>query len=276
MRIVLSVLALLIGAAVAAVFAGAASWNRATAEREAALAGATAVAAMNDHRAIERLPAPAARYFARVLRHGQRMVTSAVATQDAEFFINGAWRPLVATQRFVADPPGFVWDARISMAPLISAFVRDSYVGGRAAMTASVLGVYPLVDQNGAPELNAGALQRLLGEAVWFPTALLPSERVTWSPRDNRSAVVTLRDAAIAVSLVFEVDEEGRVVSISGDRYKENAGRYTKQPWQIVCDEYRERDGMLIPLHCDVAWIVNGARKSYWRGRIASITYAYD
>ena len=276
MRIVLSVFALLIGAAVAAVLTGSANWRRTTAEQAGKLIGTETADAVYRHDTVGHLPPPAARYFGRVLRDGQAMVTSAIATQDAEFYLNGAWRPLTATQRFVANPPGFVWDARISLAPLIAAFVRDSYVNGRASMTASILGVYRLVDQHGAAELNAGALQRLLGEAVWFPTALLPSERVRWTPRDDRSAVATLDDAGIAVSLVFEVNDDGQVVSISGDRYKESGGSYARQPWQIRCDEYRVRDGMLIPLHCEAAWISDGTREPYWRGRITSIAYRYD
>ena len=117
-------------------------------------------------------------------------------------------------------------------------------------MTASVLGVYTLVDQHAIPELNSGALQRFLGEAVWFPTALLPSDGVTWSPRDDRSAVATLRDSGTEVSMVFEVDPDGLVLSIHGDRFKESGGSYSLQPWQVRCDEYRDRDGMLIPLSC--------------------------
>jgi hypothetical protein len=167
-----------------------------------------------------------------------------------------------------------VWDARIAMAPLLSAFVRDSYANGAATMTASVLGLYTIVDQHGAPELNSGALQRFLGEAVWVPTALLPSDHVTWTARDDRSSIATLRDAGIAVSLVFEFDSDDRVVTIGGDRFKENAGAYSVQRWVIRCDEHRERDGMLIPLRCEVSWI-NGAAEPYWRGRIASIEYRY-
>jgi hypothetical protein len=276
MRIVLALTAMLIAAAVATVVVGASSWNRATKAAVAQLPEPSRGADVFSIAALDDLPEPAARYFRRVLREGQPIVQSAIATQEAEFFLNGAWRPLRATQQFVTSPPGFVWDARIAMAPLVSAFVRDAYVSGTGSMTASALGVYSIVNQAATPELNAGALQRFLGEAIWLPTALLPSSAVVWTSRDERSATVTLRDGANTVSLVFEFDPEGLVTSIAGDRFKENGGAYTLQPWRIRCGEYRERDGMVIPLQCEVAWIADGRLEPYWRGRITSITYRYN
>ena len=276
MRFILAILAFLIAAAVATVFAGSASWNRATQASIATLPPPPAGGAFFSIDDLADLPAPVARYFRRVLRDGQPIARSAIATQEAEFFLNGAWRPLRATQQFVASPPGFVWDARIGMAPLVSAFVRDSYAAGTGSMIASALGVYPIVNQAAKPELNAGALQRFLGEAIWVPTALLPSPAVTWTARDDRSAMVTLRDAANTVSLLFTFDAEGLVTSISGERFKENDGAYSLQPWRIQCDEYRERDGMTIPLHAEVAWVTGGRVEPYWRGRITSITYRYN
>ena len=275
MRIVLALIAMLIAAAVATVVAGASSWHRATEAAVAKLpspdgAGVFTIAAIGD------LPEPAARYFRRVLREGQPIVHSAVATSEAEFFINGDWRPLRATQQFVTSPPGFVWDARIGMAPLVSAYVRDSYIAGTGTMTAAALGVYPIVHQTATPPLNAGALHRFLGEAIWIPTVLLPSPAVTWTARDDRSATVTLRDAGNTVSLLFTFDAESLITSISGERFKESGGTYSLEPWKIQCDEYRERDGMLIPLHAEVAWVTGRRAEPYWRGRITSITYRYN
>ena len=272
----LAVIAFLIAAAVAAVFAGSSSWNRATRAAVDTLASPHGGAAAYSVADLADLPEPVARYLRRVLRDGQPIVRSAIATQEAEFFLNGAWRPLHATQEFVTSPPGFVWDARIGMAPLVFAYVRDSYVAGTGSMTASALGVYPIVHQAATPPLNAGALHRFLGEAIWIPTALLPSSSVTWTARDDRSAMVTLRDAGNAVSLLFTFDGDGLITSISGERYKEEGGAYSLQPWVIQCAEYRERDGMLIPLHAEVAWITGGRAEPYWRGRITSITYRYN
>lgn len=272
LRAVLAVVAILVGMTVAFVLARGAQWRRATTDtvkRLSVTEPPVTVAALN------RLPAPAVRYFQSALRGERRMVRSAIATQQAEFFINGAWKPLRATQHFRVSPPGFVWDARIDMAPLMPALVRDAYIDGRGSLQASLLGAYLLADQSGVPELNAGALQRFLGEAIWMPTALLPSRTVTWTAHDERSSFVTMKDSGIEVTLLFEFDDHGMVRTISGDRYKEDRGTYALHPWLIRCDEPGEQDGLVIPRRCEVAWLVNGEIQPYWRGRITSIDYQW-
>lgn len=276
MRIALLVLVGLLAGSTVAVVTGVWFWKRATAvtieqlgaaivEPERRLAGAAHAG----------LPLPAARYFRRVLRNGQSMIRSVITTQEAEFFINGAWRPLQATQHFSATPPGLVWDATITMAPLLRAYVRDAYVDGQGSMRATIYGLWPLVDQAGTPELNSGALQRFLGEAVWFPTALLPSPDISWTGRDDLSAVVTLADHGTRVSLLFEFDDNGDVVRISGNRYKESGGGYTLQPWIISCREHVERSGIRVPQYCEVAWMGSHGPEPYWRGRISTIEYEF-
>lgn len=275
MRILLAVLAMIIGAAVAAALAGSSRWHKDTAAAVAKLSPPDGRDVYREQ-SLRDLPLPVQRYFHKALKDGQPIVRSAIATQDAEFFINGNWRPLRATQHFVTTPPGFVWDAVISMAPLLGVSVRDAYVDGRGAMQATMYGVYSLADLVDTPELNSGALQRYLGEAVWFPTALLPSATVSWAARDDRSAVATLVDGTTTVSLLFEFAADGMVTAMSGDRYKEDGGRFALQPWQIHCEDSGEQAGLTIPTRCEVAWINGGRREPYWRGRISAIDYQFN
>ena len=87
-----------------------------------------------------------------------------------------------------------MWDARIEMAPLLPVYVCDAYVDGEGSMRATMLGLYTLTDQKGRSELDAGALQRYLGEALWIPTAFLPGSGITWAPADDRAAIATITD----------------------------------------------------------------------------------
>ena len=276
MKLLIAGVALVIGLGVALAINEAWAWHRATRNAIEELKPASPPPDLFDPHSISDLPAPAARYLTAAITEGHPIVRAASATQEAEFFINGGWRPLTATQHFSMSPPGFVWDARIQMAPLMPVLVRDAYVRGRGVMQASMYGVYPLANQVDKPQLNAGALQRWLGESIWFPTALLPSSTVSWTARDERSASVTLAEGDHRVSLLFQFGDNGLPLTISGDRFKEDQGRYTLAPWAISCGEYSIRDGLTIPLRCEVAWITNGAREPYWRGRITTITYHYD
>jgi hypothetical protein len=275
MRVALAVLAMVIGASVPAVIAAAARWDRTTAAQLASLANAKGPVAPCSARELNELPPPVSRFIQSALTAGQPCITSISLTQTAEMLMNGSWRPLEATQQYTVSPPGFVWDARIQMAPLMPVLVRDQYVAGRGALRASMLGVYTVADQAAGRELNAGELQRFLGETVWFPTALLPSPSLKWEPRDDRSAVASLTDGSTTVSLIFEF-EDARITAIRGFRYKEDNGSYSLRPWLIRCSEHAVRDHMTIPLHCEVSWIEGDQPVPYWRGRITGVSYGYD
>ena len=110
---------------------------------------------------------------------------------------------------------------------------------------------------------------------MWFPTALLPSSSLKWEPRDDRSAVASLTDGGTTVSLIFEFDE-GRIISMRGQRYKESHGNYSLQPWLIHCSEHAQRYHMTIPLQCEVSWIEGDQPIPYWRGRITGVSYGYN
>jgi len=86
------------------------------------------------------LPDPVARYFESALERGQPFVRSARVEHSGEFRTGGLedpWTDFRSVQHFTAEPPGFVWDARIRMGPLLSVRVRDCYVGGRGSMIGS-------------------------------------------------------------------------------------------------------------------------------------------
>jgi hypothetical protein len=276
MRLTLIVSAIVVAVLVAAVVAGTSSWSSGTAGKvQALVAATTAGGGRFSVESVQALPPPVARYLRGAIPDGHALVRSVVLTQDAEFFINNGWRPLTATQHFSVSPPAFVWDARIQMAPLMPASVRDAYVNGHGSMQASMYGLYSMVDQRDNSELNSGALQRLLAELVWLPTAFVSTPQLSWAALDDRSAAATLTHAGTSVTMVFEFDEQDRPVRMGGKRYKEAGGRYTLEPWVVECREVGERDGMVIPLFCEVAWMGAQGPEPYWRGRISSIRYEY-
>jgi len=275
-RLVLLVLAVMVASAIAVLSATMATWHDTTRDAVAQMyAASTANQETFSSTTLEQVPPRVARYFRRALREGQPLAVSAQATQEADFFINDAWRPLTATQHFAASPPAFVWDAGIRVAPFVTIHVRDEYVGGRGSMQATMFGVYRFVDQKGVPELNAGALQRYLGEAVWLPTVLLPGHGVTWTAVDDSSAIANLTDGPTSVSLRFLFDADDRIIEVSGDRYAEDKGVYQLKPWRVRCGDHQERSGMLIPLSCEVAWLGPEGPRPYWRGRLTAIEYTF-
>jgi len=154
--------------------------------------------------------------------------------------------------------------------------VRDAYVAGQGSMQAKILSLVTVVDEREKAELNAGALQRYLAEAVWFPTALLPSEEVKWRAIDNSRALATLTDSGTTVSLEFHFNDVGEIKGVfTPGRYREVNGKYESAPWAGHFRNYKERDGMRIPVEGDVEWQLPGRSFPYWKGRIVEVEYDF-
>lgn len=103
---------------------------------------------------LREIPPVVARYFRSVLKEGQPIIHRARISQSG-IFRAGGWKPFTAHQTVTTQPPGFVWEASIRMAPLIKVRVRDSYLDGKGSMRGSILGIVPIVNASEAPELNS-------------------------------------------------------------------------------------------------------------------------
>ena len=120
---------------------GASRWEKATRDLLARLdAGRSPVEPTRfDPSELDGLPAPVGRCLRAVLREGQPLVT-AVEIDHAGTFDMGrvrpSWKPYTSRQRAVTRRPGFVWSARMPMAPGLPVRVHDAYVAGEAQQEA--------------------------------------------------------------------------------------------------------------------------------------------
>jgi hypothetical protein len=231
-----------------------------------------------DPRELTGLPEPVQRYFGTTLQPGQRMLAAATLDHAGTFNMSEGgerWLGFTSNQRVVLARPGFDWDARIRLLPGLAFRVHDAYVGGEGILTARLLGL-PVVKMQRTPELARGELMRFLAEAAWYPTALLPSQGVHWTAVDDRHARATIADGDTRVSLTFGFGAGGLIESVRAeDRGRAAAGKVVPTPWEGRWSHYTERDGMQVPLEGEVAWILAGSRKPYWRGRITRLEYEY-
>lgn len=221
------------------------------------------------------LPSPVARYLRRVLRPGQPSIVSARLAQDGLFDAGtrrANWRPFCASQGISVRRPGFVWDARIRMAPGLAIRVHDAYVNGTGILEAALGGLLPVARLEGGGAVAEGELIRALAEAPWTPTALLPDERLAWSAIDERSARATLRDGPNAASLIFRFGADELVESVHAEARGRSVGdRLVPTPWEGRWTRYAERHGMWIPVEGEAAWMLPAGRRPYWRGRLTAL-----
>jgi hypothetical protein len=222
-------------------------------------------------RSMESLPEPVARYFDNVFTGEPPAARYARLTQIGEFAMPAGWRPFQATQHVDLTRPGFVWDARIDMAPLVPVRVRDAYVRGRGSMRAKISSVVTVMDARDEPELASGALLRYLAEAAWFPIALLPSPALRWHAVDAASAQATLSDGGLEVAATFHFDDAGDITAVSAKRYREVEGEYVLTPWRGRFWNHAVREAGRIPLNGEVSWMLPEGESPYWRGEIVEI-----
>jgi hypothetical protein len=280
-RLAAAVAAALAVAGATAVRYGSGRWRaRTRALREGLEASRLApLPALFDAAELDGLPAPVRRYLCSVLSDRQPMIAAVDMAHRGRFNMSDSgqqWKPFQSTQRVVTCRPGFDWDARIAMLPGLSVRVHDAYVAGEGVLHASLLGLAPLVDLHGTPELAEAELMRFLAEAPWYPTALLPSQGVHWQAVDERSALATLTDAAVSASLLFRFGDDGLVESVRAEgRARTVGGLPVPTPWQGRWTAYQWRHGMLVPTEGEVAWIFEDGARPYWRGCIAGLDYAF-
>ena len=269
----------LVGGVVGAAVLGARAWDQATARMVARVAAAGRGAHPRTFRAgmLAGVPAPVARYFEFALSPSQSLVRTARVEHSGEFraSLDAAWSPFRSVQHFSADPPGFVWDARIDMVPVVDVRVRDSYVGGEAGMLGKVAALVPVVDQQRSPELAAGALHRYLAESAWLPTSLLPREGLVWEAVDDATARVMLTDSGVTVSLDVHFAASGGIERVEAERYRDVDGEGVLTPFVGHFRDYVEVEGMRIPGQGEVEWILPEGRFSYWRGRVERVEYDF-
>jgi hypothetical protein len=225
-----------------------------------------------DLKEVESLPTPVQRYFQTVLKPGQPIVTAVDLSQQGIFNMSetkAKWSPFTATQFVTTQRPGFDWDARIQMAPGVSAFVHDAYMLGAGSLHVSLLGLFTVADVRDTPAAAQGELLRFFAEMPWYPTALLPSQGVRWEAIDNTSARATMTDGATTVSLVFRFNAEGTIETIRAEaRYRD---KLTAMPWSGRFWNYSVCNEMLIPLEGEVGWEYPDGIRLYYKGKVTEI-----
>jgi hypothetical protein len=271
----------LIAVAVVAGLWGNARWAADTQARMQALEASTRPVRERPQRydsdELATLPHVVQRYFSSVLNPNQPIVRRLYLEQTGTFnlsFTGEQWEPFTARQRVSMNRPGFVWDASIRMSPGITVRVVDAYVAGVGSLQPSLFGLIDLGGSHGTVDIARGELIRFFAEAVWYPTALLPSQGVQWTAVDGQTAQARLSDGPLSVTLTFNFNAQGLVERISSlERSAQVENAMVPMPWEVMLSNYQRHSGMLVPQDAEVAWLPSTGRVPYWRGRVEKFDY---
>ena len=261
---------------------GSSRWAGATQTQMAKLEAArlTMPAGRYDARELEGLPAPVQRYFRSVLKNGQPFIAAATFELAGTFNMSPTgeqWKPFTSTQQAVVHRPGFLWNGSVAMFPSVAAHVHDSYIAGQGRLHGVILGLFTVADVQGGGEIARGELMRYFAEAIWYPTALLPSQGVHWAAVDESSANATLVDGPINLTLKFRFDEAGLVTTVHADARGAGVGKdMVMLPWECSASNYELRAGMMVPKRAEAAWLRPEGRKPYFIGNLTSLAYEWS
>jgi len=222
---------------------------------------------------LEPLPAPVRRWLLASGVVGRPRVRTVRLEQRGSLRTapDQGWMPAEAWQVFAVDEPGFVWRVKVRMMRVLPVAGRDSYLEGRGRMLVALASLVPMVDASDE-KIQQGALLRFLGEMVWFPSAAL-SPYLRWEPVDETSARATMSHGGIAASALFSIDERGRFREMTARRWMGGGDKATLERWVVPATEWREMDGVAVPVKGEVVWKLKGGDFSYYRWEITALRY---
>lgn len=194
------------------------------------------------------LPPPVARYINKAINRSEPIRT--VSLRHGGRFrpsLDGSWLPIRGTQFFRTTPPAFVWWGRVRIAPGLWVDARDRSVDGAGNMLVRVESTVTIANSRG-PELDQGALLRLLGEMPWMPTAFLDRRYVRWSAIDDHHASATLSVSGRGVTGVLKFGADDLPMTFTAQRYRDvGGGRSVMTPFIGRSSDYRPVSGVLVP-----------------------------
>lgn len=167
------------------------------------------------------LPEPAQRLLSMALPEGTTLHHVVRLEMVGEIKLAGRWLPFSASQILRAGA-GFVW------APVVGGrivrFVGADALGPDGARVEFRLhGRVPILRSSG-PDIARSAAGRLAAETVaWLPHALTPQAGGRWTAIDHHRATVTLDGPDGPIDIDVTVDDNGRLIALGLQRWKDSA-----------------------------------------------------
>lgn len=126
---------------------------------------------------------------------------------DIQVHDEASWKPFTAIQYVSVKPPQMLWAGNAEHWPMTNLKILTTYLSNRGETFAYLWGLVPAFENRGA-EMKAYLMVRWLGEAVWYPTALLPNDHISWEAVESKQAEVSqarvrLTDGDMSVSGIF-------------------------------------------------------------------------
>lgn len=215
---------------------------------------------------IQDLPEPVQKYFDYALTDGQPYVSYLRLKHGGRFKTapDKDWIDIQGQQYFIAEKPGFVWSGKTKMFR-----AEDAYVNGQGHLKIYLFSFLRIINQEGR-KTDQGELLRWLGESVWLPTNLLPSENKKWTAIDANTARLTFTGSEHEVYYDITFNDLGQIVEMETQRFK---GEESKETWIGRVGEYVEVEGMRVPSRIEGIWRLDSGDYQYADFKVEKFEY---
>lgn len=223
---------------------------------------------------ITRLPEPVQEWLRHSGAVGQPYTHAAKLTQSLEMQLKPGqkkWLSAAALQYTTIENPGFIWSVCVKMNSLLHFRGRDKFEYGRGEMLIRLNSLLKIVDARGA-KIDEAALQRFLGEMVWFPSMAL-SPYISWKPIDDSTAEANMHYQGTEGSGRFSFNEDGDVIRYTAHRYKDNTANARRHEWIMDIEDYKVFEGIRVPSRLSSTWKLEEGDWTWLKMELTDITY---
>lgn len=215
---------------------------------------------------LDGLPPPVKRYFAHVLREGQRHVSSVKVLHDGQFRagMGSGWAGIKGIEYLTAAEPGFIWKGKTNWFT-----ATDSFTAGKGRLVVRLFSIVKILEKRGK-KIDEAELMRWIAESIWFPTALLPSAKLRWLPVNDNSAKLEYTNEGQHIAFLVTFSAKDEIEAIETQRCD---GKGRRRLWQGKASHYRRHGGMLIPSRLEAVWKLPEGDMPYARFHLQDIRY---
>jgi len=223
---------------------------------------------------IQYLPEPVRHWLHNSGIVGHEFINIGHVTQKADVRMKPEqkkWMKAVATQYTTLNSPAFIWSIKLRMNQLLFVRGRDKFVRGKGEMMIKLNSLINIVNEHGA-KIDEGALQRYLGEMVWFPSMAL-SPYISWQEVDSLTATASIAYEGTSGSGTFYFNSNGDVVKYFAMRYRENGADAKRYGWEIRIMDYKAFEGIMVPVKMTSTWKLDEGDWNWLNLEVTDIKY---
>ncbi len=183
------------------------------------------------------------------------------------------WSPFVAEEWVCATHSEFMWEADLGSGIITSVHITDGYRDGHGKAVLRK-GPIPLKSLSGVG-FDKGELQRYLAYVSYCPAILLHHQTLEWT--DVGPQTLRVRDTLdeSGATLDIELADSGEPVVMRTLRPMAVGKDSVDTAWSARSSDYREIDGLRIPMKMEAAWHPDSGAFTYVEIALTTVTLSH-